>query len=278
MYNIVLDMLFSYFQQIEECLSKEVTHVISDTPESKFPVSQGGAVGPPSPWTPTQTPSPATSTSALDSDRRKCSTAPPSRAETILSRVRNSGSRLTNSNSVLETAKKLNCQIWSLAKTLQWLTKFKAKYGSVKVSSRKTETRVEKKTLLPPALKLENEAQLTRPNYLELKAWPVLRFDGRPGSSPYSIPSSSKQKVKKLAKRLDVDREENQATAKVPRKEEKQSCSAQKKKTSGFCEICNINFSELEKHLVTTQHQEFVFEQANWTEVDQFCIDNFSLL
>ena len=269
------------FQQIEECLSREVTHVISDTPESKFPTSQTQCpVGPPSPWTPTQTPSPATSTSAVDSERRKCPlTAPPSRAEAILAKVRNTGkAKSTTTGSVLEAAKKFNCQLWTLSKTLQWLTKFKVKYGSSKANSSSrsgSEIKVEKKHLIAPAIKLENEANNTRPVYLELKSWPVLRFDGRPGSSPFSIPSSSKQKVKKLAKRLDVDRDE--PLVKTAKKEEKQSC-AQKKKTSGFCEICNTNFSELEKHLSTNQHQQFVVDQTNWTEVDQFCANIWSLV
>lgn len=260
-------------------MSKEVTHVISDTPESKFPSSaQSCGVGPPSPWTPTQTPSPATSTSAVDSDRRN--RAPlSSRAEAILAKVKNSSSRANTSASVLETAKRLNCQIWSLAKTLQWLTKFKVKFGSVKVSSRAPENKLEKKRLVPPSIKLENETpNWTRPVYLELKSWPELRFDGRPGSSPFSVPSHSKQKTKqKISKRLVVDREETTDTAsKAIKKEEKAACAAQKKKAAGFCEICNINYSELEKHLGTSQHQQFVSEHSNWIEVDQLCVENIS--
>ena len=176
---------------------------------------------------------------------------------------------MIGSSSVLDLAKRLNCQIWSVNKTLQWLEKFRAKYGSSKSSSRKPEAKVEKKYLISPVIKIENEAGNTRPVYLELRSWPELRFDGRPGSSPFSVPSSSKHKNKKLSKRLDVDREE--PVTKVPKKEEKQVCSSAKKKTSGFCEICNVNYSELEKHLVTNQHQQFVVDLQNWTEVDDFC-------
>jgi len=256
--------------QIEECLSKEVTHVISDTPESKFPTSHS-SLGPPSPWTPSQTPSPATSTSAVDSEKRRCPTAPPSRAEAILAKVRNSSAKLINSGAVLETAKRLNCQIWSLSKTLQWLEKFRAKYGSSRSSRKPVEARVERKALISPSIKLENEANNTRPVHQELRAWPELRFDGRPGSSPYSTPSNSRHKNKKLSKRLDKDKEET--PKKVTKNEEKQSTSTQKKKASGFCEICNLNFSDLEKHLVTSQHQQFIADQLNWTEVDELVSD-----
>jgi len=253
--------------QLEECLSKEVTHVISDSPEWKFPVSTAACTaGPPSPWTPTQTPSPATSTSVDSADRRRCVTAPNSRAEAILAKVKGSGSRVASSSSVLDTARRLNCQIWSQAKTLAWLAKFKSKYGNIKSSSKDREGRSDtKKVLTSPCIKLENEVKNTRPVYQELKQWPVLYFDGRPGSSPFSVPSC-KQKTKKLAKRLDVQRE--QPVKKVVKKEEKPACPV-KKRSGGFCEICNKNFSELERHLTTEQHIQFVTDQENWAEVDQ---------
>jgi len=258
--------------QLEECLSKEVTHVISDSPEWKFP-SAACTAGPPSPWTPTQTPSPATSTSVDSADRRRCVTAPNSRAEAILAKVKGSGSRLPSSSSVLDTARRLNCQIWSQAKTLAWLAKFKSKYGSIKPSSLtkdkegKSDSKAQR-VLASPCIKLENEVKNTRPVYQELKQWPVLYFDGRPGSSPFSVPSC-KQKTKKLAKRLDVQRE--QPVKKVVKKEDKPVCPVKKRTTGGFCEICNKNFSELERHLATEQHTQFVTEQENWAEVDQ-CI------
>jgi len=253
--------------QLEECLSKEVTHVISDSPEWKFPVSTAACTaGPPSPWTPTQTPSPATSTSVDSADRRRCVTAPNSRAEAILAKVKGSGSKVASTSSVLDTARRLNCQIWSQAKTLAWLAKFKSKYGNIKSSTKDREGRSDtKKVLTSPCIKLENEVKNTRPVYQELKQWPVLYFDGRPGSSPFSVPSC-KQKTKKLAKRLDVQRE--QPVKKVVKKEDKTVCPV-KKRSGGFCEICNKNFSELERHLATEQHIQFVTDQENWAEVDQ---------
>jgi len=265
--------------QLEECLSKEVTHVISDCPEWKFPTSTTPCpAGPPSPWTPTQTPSPATSTSVDSADRRRCVTGPNSRAEAILAKVKGAGNKVPSSSSVLDTARRLQCEIWSQNKTLAWLAKFKSKYGSTKPSttlgsSRDREGRGDGKAqrlLASPSIKLENEVKNTRPVYQELKQWPALYFDGRPGSSPFSVPSC-KQKTKKLAKRLDVQRE--QPVKKVVKKEDKQACHVKKRNSGGFCEICNKNFSELERHLATEQHSQFVSEQGNWAEVDQ-CMHN----
>jgi len=266
--------------QFEECLSKEVTHVITDCPEWKFPSSTTPCqAGPPSPWTPTQTPSPATSTSVDSADRRRCVTGPNSRAEAILAKAKGSGSKVPNSSSVLDTAKRLKIEIWSQAKTLVWLAKFKSKYGSTKPPSncfKDKEGRGDSKTqrlLISPSIKLENDVKNTRPIYQELKQWPVLYFDGRPGSSPFSVPSC-KQKTKKLAKRLDVQRD--QPVKKVVKKEDKQVCQVKKRNTGGFCEICNKNFSELERHLSTEQHIQFVSDQENWAELDQCMLTSLS--
>ena len=294
-------MSFSQFQQIEEFFSKEVTAVITDTPESQFPgltkTEKGAVFGPPSPWTP-RTPgqSPATSTSTstsiLDSDRKRASIKPPSRAGAILARAKNSKVTSSNSTQVLETAYNLNIGIWSVLKTIEWVEKYRIKYGASKDKDKdkystpprvsKVEKRVpkvEKKVLLPPSLKLEstNSDENTRPSYFELKAWPQIRYDGRPGCSPFSTSGSSgaKLSVKKLAKRLDVDREEHPSAVKSARKDSP-SIATQKKKIKGFCEICNKNFSDLDQHLVTEKHREFITRQSNWTEVDQFCIDNFT--
>ena len=264
-----LALIISFlFQQIEVCLSKEVTHVISDNPDIPSILSPALPIGPPSPWTPSQTPSPATSTSAIDStDRRKCHTAPNSRAEAILAKAR---TPVGDSGSVLEKARRLGIKnIWSLSKTIQWLLKYKTKYGFNKSGSNRDreKSKSEKKQLVHPAIKLEEESNNSRPIFAELKSWPVLRFDGKPGSSPFSLPSNSKQKTKKFARRIGIEPEENKK--KVEKKDVKKSRKSNKK-TDGFCEICNSHFPEFEKHLESQQHREFVDNSKNWTLIDKF--------
>ena len=251
-----------------------MTHVISDNPDISTTNSQGLPIGPPSPWTPSQTPSPATSTSTIDStDRRKCPTAPNSRAEAIRASARKLA-RSDSSASVLDKARRLgisDSNIWSLNKTLQWLLRYKAKYGSSKGSGSKENSRSEKKQLISPAIKLEDEDALNRPVYSELKSWPVLRFDGKPGSSPFSLPTNSKQRVRKFARRVGIDQAESNPKKKVEKKEVKK---VRKSKSSGFCEICNTNFSQFEKHLESQQHKDFVDNSNNWSTIDHF---SFSL-
>jgi len=261
---------------LEEFLSKEITHVISDSPEWKFPSASlagaGGATGPPSPWTPTPTPSPATSTSVEGVDRNKRSGAQPkSRVEAILEAAKQP-ERNGGCSNVLENARKWNCQIWSLAKTLAWLDKFKGKYGPLRPKTRPDNPRrstpssldlgTAQRILAPPCIKLENVARRNKPVFTELKTWPTIYFDGKAGSSPFTAPSS-REKSKKLAKRLDIHRD-------VLKKNKKPSPPkvVLKKKQSGFCEICNKSYVDLEEHLISEAHSQFVNNCFNWKDVD----------
>lgn len=247
--------------QIEEFFSKLVTHLITDCPEDKLPSARSRSIpGPPSPWTP----SPATSASPASARRPVAS----SRTEAILAKVKQppkTNIDLSNSN-LPEKAASLGINIWSLTKTLAWLAKFRAKYGSGVSGGRSGEARPKTsirgiRPLVAPCIKLETKSYSSRPVFAELKYWPTLHFDGRPGSSPFSVPSA-RQKTKKLARRLDIKREHSQ-----PKKKEENPTKA--KKTGGFCEICNTSYSDLERHLLTEQHSEFVSLADNWIELDQ---------
>merc|ERR1712059_73123 len=176
------------------------------------------------------------------------------------------GGTSSGGRNVLETALRLKIQVWSLHKTLAWLQRFKDKYGSLtKSASRGRDQKGEsrnKKSLTAPCLKLESSVRNHRPVFVELKVWPSLHYDGRSGSCPYTVPSS-RQKNRKLAKRLDLNREVSK-----PVKKEQKGAGSVKKKSSGFCEICNTNYQDLEQHLSTEQHAKFVNCADNWKELD----------
>jgi len=247
---------------------RDVTHVITDTPEWKLPgPTLAIQAGPPSPWTPTPTPSPATSTSLESTEKTKRpGLQSKSRVDLILEAARpspNSG----GSSDVLEVARRWNRQIWTLRKTLEWLNKFKSKYD-IRTKSRphipRTESfaspqHVSQKPIAVPCIKLENTVRQNKPVFAELKNWPTLYLDGKAGSCPYSAPSS-KEKIKKLAKRLDIHRD-----IRKPRKRSPEV----KKKERGFCEICGKSYLELVSHLASEGHTKFVQESHNWAEVDE---------
>jgi hypothetical protein len=179
---------------------------------------------------------------------------------------------------VIETAKKLHCQIWSLKKTLEWLDKFKAKYGKVfsssgsinrnhsttpsSSSSRSSLTRPKQQNLAEPYIKLDSTLRHARPSFLELKVWPKLNLDGYAGTSPFS----DQRKSLKHRNRLNIAGDNRVESTRAKEELRKKECA--KKKVSGFCENCNVNFSELERHLQGAQHQKFVRDAANWKELD----------
>ena len=179
---------------------------------------------------------------------------PSSRAEAILSKVKQTAKVV---NTVLEKAVQLQIQIWSYTKILAWLQKYHLKVG--RHQSRQSDSKVKVSGLKPlaaPCIKLESTDASSKPYYFELKSWPSLHFEGRPGSSPFSS-SAARAKTKKLAKRLDIN----------PEPKKKEEAPPKSKRTRGFCEICNENFEGLELHLATDRHVNFVNAPSNWTEV-----------
>ena len=260
-----------------EFLTKEVTHVISEGPEWKFLVLSSGKCGPPSPWTPgAATPSPSTS---LDGDRRQ---KVRSRVESI---VGNAKAESIPGGDVIETAKKLGCQIWALNKTLAWLDKFKAKYGKIcslssshsrqnshtsashntsAVTTTSSLVRPQQQDLAAPFIKLDSTLRHARPSFLELKTWPRINLEGYAGTSPFS----DQRKSLKHRNRLSIGGAGDSRVESLRVKEELRKKECAKKKVSGFCENCNVNFSELERHLRGEVHQKFVRNSANWKELD----------
>lgn len=181
-----------------------------------------------------------------------------SRVESILGASRNPD-RNAGSSDVLEIAKRFNCNIWSLNKTLTWLNKFKSKYGSLSSSVPKPVQKHKERLLREPFIKLDSSLKYARPAFSEFKVWPSVSFEGWAGSSPFSD-QRRRQGRKSLGTRLDLDAKKDEAAGK--RKE------CVRKKEGGFCEICNKSYSELERHLVGDLHSSFVRDGSNWTELD----------
>jgi hypothetical protein len=236
-----------------EFLTKEVTHVISEGPEWKFLlVSNGTSCGPPSPWTPGGTPSPSAS---WDGDRNK---KIKSRAESILNATK-APERSGGCSDVLEIAKKFKCHIWSLNKTLTWLTKFKSKYGNLHSGQKQNQQKHKERELRDPFLKLDSCLRYAKPTFSEFKSWPRISLEGWAGSSPFSE-QRKKQKKKSFPGRFELNHKKEEPS---PRRKE---CA--KKKDGGFCEICNKSYSDLDGHLKGELHNKFVKDVNNWTEVD----------
>ena len=196
---------------------------------------------------------------------------PKSRVDCIVAAAR--APPRTGNSDVIELARRLNCNIWALHKTLEWLSKFKVKYGQLKAAygcvsaGRPVSSSPALRELRPPFIKLECCLMPLRPVYAELKEYPELHIDGKSGSSPFVGPLSRNRR-KKLVKRLDLDRRAEKRSERgetTPAAAPKKACH---KKKQGFCEICSLSFSDLEVHLVSDTHINFVRTPSNWAKVD----------
>jgi len=182
-----------------------------------------------------------------------------SRADHMLNATR-TPERSAGCSDVLEIAKKFKCHIWSLNKTLAWLTKFKSKYGNIHSGQKPSQVKHKERDLRDPFLKLDSSIRYARPSFSEFKTWPRISLDGWAGSSPFSE-QRKKQKKKSFPGRFEPNRQKEEDPSL-----RKKECS--KKKDGGFCEICNKSFSALDSHLRGELHTKFVQDINNWMEVD----------
>ena len=96
---------------------------------------------------------------------------PKSRVDCIVAAAR--APPRTGTSDVIELARRLNCHIWALHKTLEWLAKFKAKYGHLKAgygsitAGRPVNTTPALRDLKTPFIKLESCLKALRPLYAE---------------------------------------------------------------------------------------------------------------
>ena len=164
-----------------------------------------------------------------------------SRAENILSATK-TPDRSGGCSDVLEIAKKFKCHIWSLNKTLAWLTKFKSKYGNLHSAGQKqTSAKHKERELRDPFLKLDSCIRYAKPSFSEFKTWPRISLEGWAGSSPFSE-QRRKLKKKSFPDRFELNHKKEEEPS--PRRKD---CA--KKKDGGFCEICNKSYSVLDSHL-----------------------------
>ena len=169
--------------------------------------------------------------------------------------TRGAAVRTSPSNDILEVARRFRCHIWSLSKTVNWLAKFKAKYGNLCSGGSRAVPRHKERELVSPFIKLTSSVRHARPAIAELKSWPKISIEGWAGTSPFSD-QRKQAKRKNLAKRLDL----------ADKNPEVNDCQ---KKDGGFCEICNKAYTDLERHLQQDLHAKFVRNLSNWTDLDQ---------
>ena len=96
------------------------------------------------------------------------------------------------------------------------------------------------KKLHPHFIKVEDQSRLYCPEFVEFEEFPLIDFNSPLGSCPFKF------KLKKS-----------------------NACRARKRQPLGFCECCQMHYSDLDKHLKGNQHQEFATNPQNYAGVDE---------
>ncbi|XP_076244092.1 uncharacterized protein LOC143185194 isoform X2 [Calliopsis andreniformis] len=180
----------------------------------------------------------------------------------------------------LYNAQSWGIPIWAIDKLQAWLDKI---YASVKAtdhlkrakhSNRQSLNKdLKVRHLKGSYLKFESFQRNTRPVFVELPVWPTLNFYGDPGSCPFN--TKRREKPEKLRAEVKENREGIQPIKQEEDKEmtrRPRTTATRARRTehlaSGYCEICRISYRDLNKHVQSNQHLNFVQNNDNFLSLD----------
>jgi len=223
-----------------------------------------------------------------------------SRVETILEIAKQ---KKAEKSCVIDTALKLGIKVWCLPKIIAWIEQLKDRIGNFdkldpenhpknqalkrKRSSVEQALEAEQlKTLKSPFIKYDDSNHECRPVWFEFKKFPRIYCGGRAGQSPFFNPEAHFVKThkirefpeRKLAEKSVVQPKkpsvpipnQNQNPHQV-NKNKVNNKKVNKVPQSGYCEICEAPFSELEEHISSKVHIARVGLSNLWTKLDS-CI------
>lgn len=260
---------------VEEFLSREVNYVIttrsvSQATERRSPNSDQTAspstVASPSPLTPQPLSSLASqshdSPLNVDSPTEVTKKRARTRTEALLERV---CVRRQGTSDVLENARLWNVPVWPLQKLVKWLTGIKEREKlhtsrgnntSSKSSSSSLSGATKVQRMKAPYIKTEAFTRLYKPLYKELSAWPTLHLNCGFGVSPFADPRQVKAKQQPKSSSAHKDHQKEKTGR------------GQKRKESGYCELCTSSYTNLRLHLQSDSHLAFVRDNNNYQDLD----------
>ncbi|KAM6452241.1 protein DBF4 homolog B [Liasis olivaceus] len=237
---------------IESFLSKEVTCVISSSREARQerrPEKQTATVLKDA-LAGTQ------SFSRLPEDQRGSMHKPVdvtlvSRGKKLLHKAIGSQDNISGSN-ILVSARSWGIQIMHTDEMLSYIQRLSKKQPlQRKEKVLASGFQLSKMRLKPPFVKIEDHSRQLRPFFKLFKNFPQLYFLASRRCSPFE-PSSKEPK-----------------TRQSPNEPQTLSvCSVMPKTQKGYCECCEEVFTELQMHLQSSQHQEFVLDPSHYALLD----------
>lgn len=264
---------------IEEFFHKDVKYLVTnrkDVDNGKSPASSHSAPSPgmPSPFLMTRSSSvkgtavPSPTCMSTDSPQsvepRQTRVSHHTRGQAICQRV--SGGPKRGTTDVLSNANTWGVTVFHIDQVLKWISQLMPKTrqrhsGKQQAASPSTKRAIQGKvpkvvTLRDAYLKVEDLSFKYRPLVHEFKVWPEITFDSSV-TCPFDRPrrrSSETNVVKRKS------RTEPQSINKP---------SVQERPKHGYCECCEIRYTDLNAHLKSGQHQNFARTDSNYVSLDK---------
>ncbi|XP_033103203.1 uncharacterized protein LOC117106002 [Anneissia japonica] len=274
--------------KVEEFLGKGINYVVTNRPEGRELEKRGNAGGSSAESPSVSTPSPfqqgkgsskdvTESPCALTGEKNKSS-----RGKTIASRALTS--QQFGTVSILTQAIQWGVQVKHLDSVLKYIKKEREKLGmspsasqqKSKSTDRASSSRGER--LSGVFLKVEDRTSHYRPISKSLDVWPRVSTDTTLGSCPYDGVAF---KAKQFERSNNVGQGGNSQINNILTKEKalkpagirKKKDEKIKEKRRGFCECCKQRYDNLDKHLKSSEHREFVSNQNHYSALDKMIME-----
>ncbi|XP_066993801.2 uncharacterized protein [Anabrus simplex] len=204
-----------------------------------------------------------------------------SRAEAMLERARLQPQQTTIDP--LDNAARWGIPIWPLEKIWKWLEKVyeKTKVKGLTAFSGSNSSSPKKKKLVAPYVKIDVLQSGHRPVFKEFPLWPSFNLDVPSAGSPFTprntIKVENRNKTthpggvncdKDVASKSTKNKppDESRMTRTVRPRIRSEECGSAP--LSGYCEICQVNYSDRKKHLQADTHIKFVSNDQNFLALD----------
>ncbi|XP_071961628.1 uncharacterized protein [Antedon mediterranea] len=265
--------------KVEEFLSNGIHYVITNRPEGRELEKRGSVAGTSAESPSVSTPSPfqqgkgsskdaTDSPSALAAEKNSSS-----RGKAIASRAL--PSQHLGVVSILTQAIQWGVQVKHLDSVLKYI---KRELGTSPATEHKSKTSTERlsstsKSTSGVFIKVEDRNSHYRPISKSLEVWPRVSTDTPIGSCPYdgaAFKSRHQQdKHKSRNKKPSITKDIAKGKGLTLIQVRKKNAEKMKERKKGFCECCKQRFDNLDKHLSSSEHRDFVSKQNHYSALDQ---------
>ncbi|XP_026133367.1 uncharacterized protein LOC113112130 isoform X1 [Carassius auratus] len=194
-----------------------------------------------------------------------------SRGKALLEKAIHSNEKYQSS--VLANARSWGVRVYNVDEFLKFISHLNQKMRTDKKKrSKLTTPHVKAGVLRGPYLKVEDSSRKFRPYYAQTLSFPVMSFSGK--FSPFEpLIHLQSGKSKDVDSSKDIFKKKEEATSSCHNLLAPFTASATHKgltkKSSGYCECCNIVYKDQYEHLQSEMHRSFIQNDSNYAVVDQ---------